>query len=63
MTETVVFIHGLWLNGTEMGLMRRRLTRGYGFPTRQFSYRTTSRSLSENIGLLNDVIFNFVVKN
>ena len=47
MAETVVFIHGLYMVGLELTLLRRRVARA-GFDTRQFSYRSLSRSLDEN---------------
>src|SRR5262245_17760286 len=33
-----VFVHGLWLNGAEFTLMRRRLAARYGFEGHRFSY-------------------------
>ncbi|MGH8495768.1 MAG: esterase/lipase family protein [Gammaproteobacteria bacterium] len=45
--ETVVLVHGLWLNGVESLFLRRRL-QGLGFDVCQFSYRTVSESLEDN---------------
>ncbi|HEX7965396.1 MAG TPA: alpha/beta fold hydrolase [Gammaproteobacteria bacterium] len=47
MAETVVFIHGLYMVGLELALLRRRVARG-GFETRQFSYRSVSRGPAQN---------------
>jgi pimeloyl-ACP methyl ester carboxylesterase len=37
--ETVVLVHGLWMNGLDMAVMRQRLERS-GYHTSQFSYHT-----------------------
>lgn len=47
MTETVVFVHGLYMVGVELALLRRRIRRA-GFDTRQFSYRSLSRGPMQN---------------
>lgn len=44
----VICIHGLWMNGMEMALVRRRLQRRHGFPTTQFSYHTVTEGMAEN---------------
>jgi pimeloyl-ACP methyl ester carboxylesterase len=38
--EPVVLVHGLWMKGHEMGLLRRRLRREHGFDVHVFSYPT-----------------------
>ena len=45
--DTVVLIHGLWLTGLEMSLLRKRLRR-CGFNPVQFSYPTVRCSLADN---------------
>ncbi|MCF6210344.1 MAG: alpha/beta fold hydrolase [Gammaproteobacteria bacterium] len=45
--ETVVLVHGLWMTGLEMSLLRQRLRR-CGFVPRQFSYPTVRCSLADN---------------
>ena len=47
MTPKVILVHGLWVNGLEMGLLGRRLRR-YGFEPRRFSYSDTRRSPVDN---------------
>lgn len=47
MKETVVLVHGLWMSGAEMFLLRTRLRR-CGYRVVQFRYRTTVRSIAEN---------------
>jgi hypothetical protein len=43
----VILLHGLWMTGVEMLVLRRRL-RAQGFRTRQFHYRMVTRSLEHN---------------
>lgn len=50
--ETVVFVHGLWMTGLEMRVLRRRVAAGGGYRTRRFRYRTVRRSVSENAARL-----------
>lgn len=44
---TVVLIHGIWMTGFDMSLLRYRLRR-FGFNTRQFSYPTVRCDLIQN---------------
>lgn len=45
--ETIIFVHGIWMPGAEMTLLRRRLARS-GYRTLQFSYPSVRRSLDGN---------------
>jgi pimeloyl-ACP methyl ester carboxylesterase len=45
--ETVVLVHGLWMNGTESALLRRRISEA-GFSPRQFSYRSVTETFDDN---------------
>ena len=45
--DTVVLVHGLWLRGLAMELMRRRVARG-GYRALAYSYPTMRLTLSEN---------------
>jgi pimeloyl-ACP methyl ester carboxylesterase len=45
MKTAAVFVHGLFLNGAEFALMRRRVARAQGFECHQFSYSTTRGSM------------------
>jgi pimeloyl-ACP methyl ester carboxylesterase len=49
MKTAVVFVHGLFLNGAEFGLMRRRLHAERGFDSRRFSYPTVRGSLEKTL--------------
>lgn len=48
---TVVLVHGLWMNGLEMSLLRRRLER-CGFRARIFSYSSAGAAPVENAARL-----------
>lgn len=50
--ETVVLVHGLWVNGLDMSLLRLRLRRA-GFEPRQFSYPSVRSSPRVNAIALN----------
>lgn len=45
--ETVVLVHGIWTNGLDMGLLRKRLGNA-DFTTLQFSYRSVHSTPIEN---------------
>lgn len=49
---SVVLVHGLWMRGLEMFLLRHRLRRA-GYRVYQFSYRSVERDLGENARRLN----------
>jgi hypothetical protein len=48
MTTAVVYLHGLWLNGIEGGLLRRRLARQLEAETYVFSYPSVTASITSN---------------
>ncbi len=48
---TVVLVHGLWMNGMEMCLLRRRLGKA-GFATQRFSYPTVRSDIAANAARL-----------
>jgi pimeloyl-ACP methyl ester carboxylesterase len=52
MKTAVVFVHGLFLNGAEFTLLRRRLAVRHGFQTHRFSYPTVSGSMDGAIARL-----------
>ena len=51
MREAVVFIHGIWMCGTEMALLRRRVTAA-GYTVHQFSYPSLRASPALNAARL-----------
>lgn len=48
----VVFVHGLWLNGMEFTLLRRRLAKMQGFAGYRFSYPTVRGSMDATVAQL-----------
>jgi hypothetical protein len=48
MRTRVVYVHGLWLNGWESVVLRRRLARELGCETSVFSYRSVSADAAAN---------------
>ncbi|MGO9514081.1 MAG: esterase/lipase family protein [Steroidobacteraceae bacterium] len=48
MSAALVFVHGLWFNGWEAALLRHRLSRQLGCPTRVFHYASVSADLTVN---------------
>ncbi len=48
---TVVLVHGLWMNGLEMSLLRWRLSKD-GFATQRFSYPTVHSDIAANAARL-----------
>lgn len=53
--ECVVLIHGLWMKGPEMFLLRLRL-RQAGYAVRQFTYLTVWRNLPDNARRLQQLV-------
>jgi pimeloyl-ACP methyl ester carboxylesterase len=45
--DTVVLVHGLWVNGTDMTVLRRRLSHA-GYDARQFSYPSVRQPPAAN---------------
>jgi pimeloyl-ACP methyl ester carboxylesterase len=52
---TVVLVHGLWMNGLEMSLLRHRLNKD-GFATYRFSYPTVRCDIAANAARLQDFL-------
>jgi pimeloyl-ACP methyl ester carboxylesterase len=52
----VVFVHGLFLNGAEFTLLRRRLVASHGFEAHRFSYPTASGSVNSALSQLNQFV-------
>lgn len=50
-TETVVLVHGIWMTGLDMSLLRHRLEQ-CGFKPVQFSYPTIRSNLQDNAARL-----------
>jgi pimeloyl-ACP methyl ester carboxylesterase len=53
--ETIILVHGLWMTGSEMSLLKRRL-RVHDFEVHQFRYRMLTKTLDHNCAKLKDFI-------
>ena len=53
--EAVVLVHGLWVNGFDMSLLRQRLRKA-GYATHQFSYNSVTCDSLENAEKLNNFV-------
>ena len=51
-----VLVHGLWLNGAEFALLRRRLARQHHIATRRFSYPTVRGSMDATLARLAEFV-------
>jgi len=54
-SATIILVHGLWMTGLEMALLKRRL-RSRGYTVKQFRYRMMTRDLAYNSAKLRDCI-------
>lgn len=45
--DTVVLVHGLWMNGLELAMLGHRLRHEHGYDVRTFSYPTMSGSVPD----------------
>jgi len=45
--ETVVLVHGLWMNGLELTMLGHRLRHEHGYDVRTFSYPTMSGNVAD----------------
>ena len=43
----IIYVHGLWLNGTESLILRRRMERDWGIPVHPFRYRSVTSNMGE----------------
>ena len=50
--ESVVLVHGLWMNGVELSVLGQHLRRDHGFAVRTFSYPTLHGDAAEICGEL-----------
>jgi pimeloyl-ACP methyl ester carboxylesterase len=56
MNQDVICIHGLWMPGHEMTLLRRRLRHIHGYRVRQYSYRSVTLGLDAAVEKLREFI-------
>lgn len=59
-SEAIVFVHGIWMPGRIMGMLKYRLEREHGFAGRLFSYSSVQGSLNDNAALLAEFVARIV---
>jgi pimeloyl-ACP methyl ester carboxylesterase len=52
--EHVIYVHGLWMNGADGLVLRRRVTRDFGMKTHAFRYRSVAGSVTDGAARLGE---------
>jgi pimeloyl-ACP methyl ester carboxylesterase len=52
--EHLIYVHGLWMNGADGLVLRRRVTRDFGMKTHAFRYRSVAGSVTDAAARLGD---------
>lgn len=52
---TVILVHGLWMSGLELGVMRHRLQTDYGFNALAFSYHSVTETMVDHVRRLREL--------
>jgi len=53
--ETIILVHGLWMTGIEMTMLRHRLQKDYGFNCVQFSYHSVTGEIHHHVERLREL--------
>lgn len=54
-TETIILVHGLWMTGIEMTMLRHRLQTDHGFNCVQFSYHSVTGEIQDHVDRLREL--------
>jgi pimeloyl-ACP methyl ester carboxylesterase len=54
MSSTVILVHGLWMSGFELGVLRHRLNAEYGFNALAFSYHSVTETMVDHVRRLRE---------
>ena len=54
-SETIILVHGLWMTGIEMTMLRHRLHEDHGFNCVQFSYHSVTGEIQDHVDRLRDL--------
>jgi pimeloyl-ACP methyl ester carboxylesterase len=54
-SETIILVHGLWMTGIEMTMLRHRLQTDHGFNCVQFSYHSVTGEIQDHVDRLRDL--------
>src|SRR5438105_10425102 len=50
--ETIILVHGLWMTGIEMTILRHHLQQDHGFNCVQFSYHSVTGEIQDHVDRL-----------
>lgn len=54
-TDTIILVHGLWMTGMEMSLLKHRLETEHGFNCVMFSYASVTGHMVEHVSKLREL--------
>lgn len=54
-SETIILVHGLWMTGIELAVMRHRLQADHGFECVLFSYASVTGSMDDHVRKLGEL--------
>jgi pimeloyl-ACP methyl ester carboxylesterase len=55
MSDTVILVHGLWMTGMQMRLLKQRLENDHGFNCLMFSYASVTGSMIDHVSKLREL--------
>lgn len=55
MSDIIILVHGLWMTGIELAVMRHRLQTEYGFSCVLFSYASVTGSMTDHVQKLGEL--------
>lgn len=56
MSDTIILVHGLWMTGIELTLIKHRLESDYGFNCVMFSYASVTGHMVDHVGKLRELV-------
>ena len=59
----LIYVHGLWMNGTESLFLRRRLQKQLGIPVHAFRYRSVSATIADAVAGLQQFVRDLAPKS
>ena len=54
-TDTIILVHGLWMTGMEMTVLKHRLETDHGFKCVMFSYPSVTGQMLDHVGKLREL--------
>ncbi len=53
--ETIILVHGLWMTGIEMGVLKHRLQNDHGYHCELFTYHSVTGDISDHVNRLHEL--------